>query len=354
MYRILAINPGSTSTKIAVYDDETCVFSKSIRHKEEELAPFNAIADQFEFRLTHVLDTLKEEAIELNSFHAIVGRGGLIRPLQSGVYEVNEAMLHDLKEVKYAEHACNLGALIAHGIASKLGISSYIVDPVVVDELAPVARISGLPQMPRVSAFHALNQKAIAKRYAAEVGKPYTSLNLVVAHLGGGISVAAHQQGRVIDVNQALDGWGAFSPERSGTLPSGALVKLCFSGEYTEQEIKKLLVGRGGVYAHLGTTDMQTVKSRIEGGDTHAAQVVEAMCYTISKEIGGMIAALRGRVDAILLTGGIAYNPLVMGYLLPMVENLGVIKVYPGEDEMLALAQGTLRVLKGEEAVQLY
>lgn len=350
---ILAINPGSTSTKFAVFDDEKQVYIETIRHQAEELAPFASITDQYDFRKTLVEERLQAQGFLLSDFKAIIGRGGMIHPLPSGVYDVNEAMLHDLLHCTYSEaHACNLGGLIAHSIASEIPhCIALIADPVVVDELQAVARISGLPQFPRRCTFHALNQKAIARRYAAETGKKYETLNLIVAHMGGGISVGAHKQGQVIDVNQALDGYGPFSPERAGTMPNGDLVKLCFSGKYTQAEIKKMLVGQGGVFAHLKTTDIQKVNTMAENGDAHAQLILDALAYNVGKEIGSMAAVLGGKIDAILLTGGIAHNKYIVEYIGKMVSSFAPIHVYAGEDEMTALALGALRVLRGEKTM---
>ncbi len=347
MYKILVINPGSTSTKIAVYEDTSVIFQETINHLAEELAQFATIADQYDFRKNIILDTLKEQKVNPNELAAIVGRGGLIRPISSGVYSVNERMLHDLHNCLYPEtHPCNLGGLIAHALSEEIeGCIALIADPVVVDEMEDVARISGLPQMPRRSLFHALNHKATVRRYADEQDKAYEDLNLIVAHMGGGVSVAAHKKGRVVDVNQAIAGYGPFSPERAGTLPAGDLVRLCFSGDYTEAEIKKMLVGKGGVFAHTGSTHASKVAAEGSNADR---LVIQAMAYNIGKEIGAMCAALNGEVDAILLTGGIAHSEFVVGHIRQMVEKLAPIIVYPGENEMDALAQNGLRVLQGE------
>ncbi|MDR2853824.1 MAG: butyrate kinase [Prevotellaceae bacterium] len=348
---ILTINPGSTSTKIAVYDELNLVFSSNISHSTEELAQFPDVASQFAFRHDVILHTLECNHISTTNFAVVVGRGGVIRPIESGVYEVNDKMLDDCRSARYGEHASNLGALLAHEIATKIpACRAFIADPVVVDELQDVAKISGLPQIPRRSIFHALNQKAIARKYAAQKGVAYESLNVIVAHLGGGISVAAHRNGRAIDVNQALGGFGPFSPERAGTLDGNALVELCFSGKYSEQEIKKLLVGKGGLVAHLGSNDGRVVEQRAKSGDEQAALVMHAMGYNIAKEIGSLIPVLKGQAECVILTGGMANNPLLVKHIKEYIEPVLPIVMLPGEDEMEALADAGLRVLKGEIA----
>ena len=353
-FKILTINPGSTSTKIAVFEDEKEIWSATLRHTAEELAPFSTVASQFEFRKNIILSELKKAGIDAHSFQAIVGRGGLVKPIESGIYEVNEALAHDLEHPVMGEHASNLGGLIARDIAKEIGngTKAYIADPVVVDELEPIARLSGHPAIKRVSIFHALNQKVIARTYAKEVGKKYEDLNLIVAHMGGGISVGAHRLGRVVDVNNALDGEGPFSPERSGSLPTGALVEMCFSGK-PKAEVKKMLKGEGGVVAYLGTNDLQLVEKKAES-DAEYALILDAMCYQIAKEIGAMAAVLKGKVDAILLTGGIAYGKPVTDYITDLVRFIAPVKVYPGEDEMRALAMNGLMVLRGEVETKIY
>ncbi len=353
--KILAINPGSTSTKIAIYENEDEKFVKNIKHPAEEIAKFNSVASQFEFRKDIILSELKAAGFDINEIDAIVGRGGLVKPIESGVYEVNEALIDDLNNPPLGEHASNLGGLIACDIAKTVnnGAKAYIADPVVVDELQDVARISGHPLFKRVSIFHALNQKAIARIYAKEVGKKYEDLNLIIAHLGGGISVGAHDHGRVIDVNNALDGDGPFSPERSGSLPTGQLVKLCFSGTKTEAEIKKIIKGAGGLVGHLGTNDAYEVELKAKE-DPKYKLIQDAMSYQVGKSIGAMAAVLKGKVDAILLTGGIAKNPFLVDYVKDMVEFIAPVKVYPGEDEMRALAMNGLMVIRGELKAKIY
>ncbi len=346
---ILAINPGSTSTKIAVFRNTREVFLKNIKHSSEELSAFGRITDQYEFRKNIVLQELESATIETKNIKAIVGRGGLVKPIPSGVYRINDALLNDLKVGVLGQHASNLGGLIAYNLANAIaGAQSFIADPVVVDELEDIARISGHPHFERISIFHALNQKAIARQHAKSVSRDYEELNLIVAHLGGGISVGAHYKGRVIDVNQALDGEGPFSPERSGTLPTGALVKMCFDGQYTIDEIKKMITGKGGYVAYLGTNDAYVVEKRTAGGDEKARLIQDAMAYQVAKEIGAMSTVLKGDVDAILLTGGIAYGKPFVDAVSERINQIGPVYVYPGEDEMRALAMNGLRVLKGE------
>lgn len=350
----LVINPGSTSTKIGVYEDETLLFEETLRHTTEEIARFTCMADQKDFRKDIIINILKEKDFDLSSLNMVVGRGGLLKPIVSGTYEINNALTADLKKSERGEHASNLGGLIAREIADSLRIPSYIVDPVVVDELIPEARLSGLPEIPRVSIFHALNQKAIARRYAKETGRSYSDLSLIVVHLGGGVSVGAHQNGRVIDVFNALDGDGAFSPERAGGVPSGGLIRLCFSGKYTEKEMLKKITGNGGLNAYLGTNDMRSVEKKVSEGDPEWTLIRNAFILQVSKDIGSMACVLEGKVDQILITGGIAYNKTVIDSLYEKTGWIAPITVYPGEDELLALVQGALRVQNGEENALAY
>lgn len=353
-YRLLIMNPGSTSTKIGVYEDDKEILVETLRHSAEEIGQYATIVDQFEFRKNVILNVLKEKNFDINTLSAVVGRGGLLKSIESGTYAVNDKMLEDLRVGVQGQHASNLGGIIANEIAKELNIPAFIVDPVVVDELDEVARVSGMPEIERISIFHALNQKAVAKRYANEVKKDYSELNLIVAHLGGGISVGAHKAGRVVDVNNALDGEGPFSPERSGGLPVGDLVKLCFSGKYSEAEIKKMITGKGGIVAYLGTNDAKTVDERAAAGDKEAKLIFDAMGYQVAKEIGKCAAVLSGKVDAIILTGGIAYSKNLVSYIKERVEFISQVVVYPGEDEILALAEGGLRVLRGQETAREY
>ncbi|QSX06186.1 butyrate kinase [Sedimentibacter sp. zth1] len=352
--RQLIINPGSTSTKIAVFEDEKVLFEKTLRHTTEELVGFERVSDQYEFRMNIILDALKENGIELSSLSAIVGRGGLLKPIEGGTYNINDLMYEDLKVGVSGEHASNLGGMIAYSIANAQNIPSFIVDPVVVDEFDDIARISGHPLFDRKSIFHALNQKAVARRAASELSKKYEELNLIVVHLGGGVSVGAHKMGRVVDVNNALDGDGPFSPERSGSLPIGAVVKACFSGKYTQQEIAKMIKGNGGLNAYLNTNDAKSVSEMAESGDKKAKLVYDAMAYQVAKSIGECAVVLDGNVDGIVITGGIAYSKPFVEYISNKVKFISKIFVYPGEDELLALAQGGIRVLRGEEKAKVY
>ncbi len=352
-YKILIINPGSTSTKIGVYEDETQLMEETLRHTTEEIAQYDTIYDQKDFRKNVILDVLKEKDVDLNSIDVVVGRGGLLKPIPGGTYATTPELLEDLKIGKQGQHASNLGGLLAYDIAQEIDVPSYIVDPVVVDELQDVARLSGHPLMDRVSIFHALNQKAVAKRYAKETGKAYDELNLIVVHMGGGVSVGAHKNGQIIDVANALDGDGPFSPERSGGLPSGQLMKVCFSGDYTQAEVGKMINGNGGFNAYLGTNDMREVVEMAKT-DEKAALVRDAFHYQLGKEIGSMAVVLDGKVDQIILTGGIAYNQITCDYFKDHCGFIAPITVYPGEDELLALAQGALRVMNGEEEAKIY
>jgi butyrate kinase len=352
---ILVINPGSTSTKIAVFQNNRPVFQKNIKHSTEELGRFKRVTDQYEFRKEIILKELFEAGIDIGKISIVVGRGGLIKPIESGVYEVNKAMIDDLRSNMAVEHASNLGGLIAHDLASRIpGARAFIADPIVVDEFNDIARFAGHPKFRRDSIFHALNQKAVARTYANSIGRKYSDLNLIVAHLGGGISVGAHEKGRVIDVNQGLDGEGPFSPERSGTLPVGQLITMCFSKEYTEEEIRKMVVGQGGLVAYLGTSAANEIEERIQNGDHYAKLVYEAMAYQVAKEIGACSVVLKGQVDAILVTGGIAFNELFIQLLTYRIAWISQIRVFPGEDEMRALAQNVLMVINGELEPKIY
>ncbi len=355
IFRILVLNPGSTSTKIAVYDNEKSVFLKNIKHSNEDLAPFKTIADQYQFRKDVILKELVNAEIDIERIDAVVGRGGLVKPISSGVYEVNEALKRDLKIGVLGEHASNLGGLIADDIAKSLpSARAFIADPVVVDELDDVARITGCPSMPRRSIFHALNQKAVARLFAHTRGFVYEELNLIVAHMGGGISIGAHRKGKVVDVNNAIDGYGPFSPERAGTLPAGALIKACFSGKYTYPEMMKIVNGKGGLVAHLGTNQAYEVEKRVQAGDKHAELILNAMCYQIGKAIGACAAVLKGKVNGIILTGGIAHDTHVVNYIKEMVDFISPVAVYPGEDEMTALMQNGLMALRGLVECKVY
>lgn len=353
-YKVLVINPGSTSTKIGVYEDETPVLVETLRHSAEEIGKYATIFDQYEFRKDVILKVLADKNFDVKELGAVVGRGGLLKPVEGGTYAVDEKMLEDLKVGVMGQHASNLGGIIADEIAKSLDVPAFIVDPVVVDEMQDVARISGMPEIERMSIFHALNQKAVARRYAAENGKDYDDVNLIVVHLGGGVSVGAHKGGRVIDVNNALDGEGPFSPERSGGVPIGSLVNLCFSGKFTLAEMKKKITGRGGMVAYLNTNDFIEIEKKALGGDKEYKLIFDAFIYQVAKEVGKNAAALSGKVDAVILTGGIAYSKAVVAGITEMVSFISPVVVYPGEDELLALAQGGLRVLKGEEKAKTY
>ncbi|MCE1208111.1 MAG: butyrate kinase [Spirochaetia bacterium] len=344
---VLVINPGSTSTKVAVFTLDSRLFEKSLSHSSDELSSFKTVASQYGFRRDAIIRELGAADFDTAKLTAVVGRGGLLHPIPGGVYRVNEAMKKDLTAAVYGEHASNLGALIADDIAKPLGIPAYIVDPVVVDELSDLARVSGNKLFERISIFHALNQKAVARRYASEQGRNYEDLSLIVAHLGGGISVGLHRRGKVEDVNNALNGEGPFSPERSGTLPTGALVKLCFSGKYGEKEINRLIAGAGGMVSFLGTNDMRQVEKRRNENDAEATLYYEAFIYQVSKAIGALAAAASGKVDAVILTGGIAYGKGIVDGISRRCAFIAPIVVYPGEGELEALAQAGFGALSG-------
>lgn len=350
--KVLVINPGSTSTKMAVVEDGEPRLIKVIRHAAEELAPFAKITDQFDFRRQMILNELEKAGIPVE-FDAVVARGSLTKPLPGGVYAVDDNMIQATYASEH-QHACDLGCVIAREIAKGLGCPCYIADPVVTDELNDYARVCGLAMFKRESIWHALNQRAIARRFARENGKRYEDLNLIVAHLGGGISVAAHDHGRAVDVNNALDGEGPFSPERAGSLPAKALVNLCFSGEYTKDEILKMISGKGGVFSHLGTTDMIEAEKMMNNGDEHAKLVINAMIYHIAKAIAEKGAVLCGKIDAIIITGGIAYWNYMVDELKKRVDWMAPVHVYPGEDEMSALAENAFGALSGEIKVLKY
>ncbi len=353
-WRILVINPGSTSTKVAVFDDEKELFKVNISHPVEQIQHFARVIDQFNFRKEVILEELERAGIPRESIQAVVARGGLLRPIPSGTYVVTDRMIEDLKAEVQGEHASNLGALIAHSLAAELHLPAYIVDPVVVDEMEDIARITGLPFIKRRSILHALNQKRVARQAARDLGRRYEEVNFIVVHMGGGISVGAHRRGKVVDVNNALNGDGPFAPERAGSLPGWDLVELCFSGQYSKAEIKKLLAGKGGVVAHLGTNDMVEVEKRVKAGDKKAELLVKAMAYNIAKWIGVMATVLKGEVDGIVLTGGLAYYQQLVDWVKERCQFIAPFYLYPGGDEMRALAEGALRVLRGEEQAKSY
>ena len=352
---VLAINPGSTSSKFGLYSGHKLVFDATIRHSSDELSGFGKISEQLSFRKKLIVKEMEKREVDINKIRAVVGRGGLLKPIESGVYEVNKQMLEELERGERGEHASNLGGLIASDIAGEIqGAVAFIVDPVVVDELSEVARLSGHPLLERRSIFHALNQKAVARAYAGSVNKNYEEINLIIAHMGGGISVGAHIKGRVVDVNNALNGEGPFSPERSGTLPAGQLVKLCFSGDYSETEVMKMINGRGGMVAYLDSNSFKEVCERADSGDEKARLVSEASAYQVAKEIGACAAVMKGRVDAIILTGGLAYEEAHNDYITDMVSFIADVVVYPGEDELMALAHSGLLALEGKVGIKQY
>ena len=354
MYKILAINPGSTSTKIAIYQDEEMIYKKSIRHSTDVINSFDRVYDQYDFRKSAILDTLKEANVSIDSFDAIVGRGGMLKPIEGGTYLVNERMINYVKEAPRGEHASNLGCVIAKDLADSINKPSFIVDPVAVDEMSDLARFTGMPSIRRQSLFHALNQKAVALKASKSLNKDYNELNLIVAHLGGGISVGVHELGRVIDVNNALDGDGPMSPERSGGVPLGPVYKMALSGDYTLKEIKRMNYGNGGLVAYLGTNDGFEIEKRIKAGDHKARFMTEVMCYQIAKEIGSCATVLKGKVDAIVITGGLAFDSFIIDSIKERVEFISQVLVFPGEDEMEALAFGALRVLNNQENHKVY
>jgi butyrate kinase len=352
---ILAINPGSTSTKIGVFVNLNPIFLKNIQHDPDELSRFEKITDQFQYRKDIIAEQLNNANVSEDVVKAIVGRGGLLKPIESGVYIVNERMKEDLRNSPMGEHASNLGGLIADAFAQQLkGVKAYIANPVVVDELEEIARFTGHPNFVRKSIFHALNQKAVARSHAKAMLRQYEEMNLIVAHLGGGITVGAHKLGRVIDVNNGLDGEGPFSPERSGTLPIGDLVRLCFSGKYSQKEIMKMIKGEGGLVGYLGTNSAYDVENQMAAGDKQAGLIYEAMAYQVAKEIGAMSTVLNGDVDGILITGGVAHSKWFVNQIIERVHKIAPVHVYPGEDEMKALAFNGMRVLSGETEAKIY
>ena len=354
---IIVVNPGSTSTKFAAYRKKVEIFSSTIKHSADELAPFKKIIDQYKMRARLILDGLTEKNISLEDIAAVVGRGGLLYPFkEGGTYIVNELMMEDLRNAVQGEHASNLGALIANEIALKSGCSAYIVDPVVVDEKMEVTRLTGFPGLERKSIFHALNHKAVAKRYAKDIHKPYEKLNLIVVHLGGGISIGAHREGRVVDVNNALDGDGPFSPERSGSAPVGDLIRMCYSGKHTLDEMKKMNKGRGGVVGYLGTNNMIDVERAYLAGDVKTTLVFKSMAYQIARNICSLLPAFEGRsVEQVLISGGLARSKPLIKLIIDYLSTSGLqVTVFPGEDEMGALRDGAIRVLTGEEKAKTY
>lgn len=353
MYRVLAINPGATSTKLAVYDDQTPLFKMTVEHQGEELAPYQRIFDQYPYRLRLIQDALDSKGVGLDTINAIVGRGGLLKPLQGGTYLVNQLMLKDLKEAARSEHASNLGAILAFNLAQTYHVPAYIVDPVCVDEMDPVAKISGSPEFERISMSHALNMKAVSRKVAQELGKKYTDLRLVVAHLGTGVTLSAHAEGKMVDICDGREE-GAFSLDRCGGLPINQLVKLCYSGKYTFNEIKERLFTAGGIFSYLGTKDVRQVEKMAADGNEKADLLLTAFSYQVAKEIGALATVLEGNVDQIILTGGIAHSAKIVGEITRRVQFISPVTVIPGEEELEALASGALRVLRGEELPNVY
>jgi len=353
MKKILAINPGSTSSKIGYFEDRECKASITIRHNQDEIARFKTIADQYDMRKAAIMDWMKEQNIEVEALDGVVGRGGLLRPTHGGTFIVNEDIISDLKSARYGVHASNLGALIAKEIARMAGVEAYIVDPVTTDELGPLARYSGHPDIKRVSVFHALNQKASARTVCEKIGKEYEEINMIIAHLGGGATIAAHERGKVVDVNHGLEE-GPFTPERSGGLPVLEIIKMSYSGDFNEDEMKKKVVGRGGLTAYLGTSDVKAIVEQAENGDNRAKEIIEAMVYQISKEIGACATVLKGKVDAIVITGGVAYNSFVTERIGERVSFIAPLHILPGENELLSMTSGVLRVLEGKEEAGIY
>jgi butyrate kinase len=354
MKRICAINPGSTSTKVAIFEDEQCIHEQSIKHSSDQLNLYSHVSDQLEFRKEAVVEFITSNGFYLNDFDAFVGRGGMLKPLDSGAYQVNQKMITELKNVTFGEHASNLGCMIAFDLAINTKAISLIADPVSVDEMNDLARVSGYPGIKRMSFFHALNHKMIAKTYAKDINKDYNDINLIIAHLGGGISVAAHQKGRVIDVNNAGLGDGPFTPERTGGLPLKGVIDLTLKYKDDLNKLYKALMGQGGLVAYLGTNDGYEIEQKINSGDQEATLIVEAMAYQISKEIGAMATALNGEVDGIILTGGLTYITQINKWITNRVNFIADVNIYPGEDEMKALAMNGLSVLKGEKELKEY
>lgn len=350
---LLVINPGATSTKIAVYNGAEIACKRTVEHSVEDLKCYRSVYEQFHYRRDLVIKTLADAGIALTEFKAVVGRGGLLKPVEGGTYLVNQQMVDDMKRAERGEHASNLGPVLAYSLAEDIGVPAFIVDPVSVDEMEPVARLSGHPEMPRMSFVHALNMKAVARKVAAEMGRDYHEVNFIVAHLGTGVSVTPHKGGRMIDVSNGKDE-GAFSPDRCGGLPLSQVVKLCYSGKYSLKEVQQIIFGKGGIFAYLGTKDIRDVESMAAGGNEQAGLILDALAYQVAKEIGSMAVVLEGKIDRIILTGGIAYSKRIVGTIAKRVEFLAPVKVVPGEEELESLALGALRVLRGEEKAKLY
>lgn len=353
MKRILAINPGSTSTKIGYFEGTNCVSSITIRHNQETIARFDSLIDQFPMRKEAITSWMKDQNINIYDLDGIVGRGGLLKPTPGGTFKINQNIISDLKSCKYGVHASNLGALIAQEIADFAKVDAFIVDPVTTDELSPLARYSGHPDIKRVSVFHALNQKASARTVCDNIGKKYEEINMIIAHLGGGSTIAAHEKGKAVDVNHGLEE-GPFTPERSGSLPVLEILKMAYSGNFTLDEMKKKVVGRGGMTAYMGTSDIEAVVKMAEEGDKNAKETLEAMVYQICKEIGACSSVLKGSVDAIVITGGVAFSSFITERIEERVSFIAPLHILPGENELLSMTRGVLRVLQGEKVAAVY
>jgi butyrate kinase len=354
VYRILVINPGSTSTKIAVYENDIPIVEEFVHHSPEEFRSMRNALEQREIRYGHVMRMLEEKNVRPESLDAVVGRGGIIKPIESGTYAINEKMKQDLIDNTAAVHASVLGGLLAADLGEKYGIPSFVVDPIVVDEMEQLAKLSGIPGIERRSIFHALNAKSVVRKVARDLGVKYEDGRFVVAHMGGGITVGAHRYGRVIDVNDGISGEGPFSPERCGTVPLAPIIEMCYSGKFTKDEMLAYLSKSGGMLAYLGTNDMRVVEKYIRNGDDYSALVMDSMAYQVSKEIGAMVAVLEGRLNAIILTGGLAHSHRFTASIKQRVDQIAPVITYPGENELSALAEGALRVLRGEERVKEY
>ena len=351
--RVLAINPGATSTKVGIFEGETPLLKKSVEHSTADLAKFPRVADQYTYRFELVEAALRDAGVALDSLDAVVGRGGLMNPVPGGVYEVNDAMVEDLRKAEHGEHPSNLGAPLAREFARKAGVRAFIVDPVATDEMEPVARISGLAGLDRTGFHHALNHRAVAKKVAREMGKRYEDLDLVVAHLGTGITVAAHRHGKSVDVCDARSE-GPFSMDRAGGLPAYSLMNLCYSGKYTHKEMRELLIARGGMYSYLDTKDLRQVERLAQEGHEQAALLIDALAYQVAKEIGAQATVLEGHVDRIILTGGMANSALLVEKISRRVAFIAPLALVPGEEELEALSAGVQRVLRGEEKEKIY
>lgn len=348
IFKILAINLGSTSTKFAYYENDACAYKTNIEHKADQIRQYPSIWDQCQFRTDDILAVLRERGLKPSDLDAVVTRGGHTQPLVGGVYRINDCMLEQSASGKWGTHACDLGLKIAAGLSAQ-GPAPLTVDPPTTDEFEPFARYAGLKEISRRSSFHALNHRAVAKQYAKDAGKEYAGLNLIGVHMGGGITLCCHKQGKMVDATNGLVGDGPFSTNRTGTIPAGSLLDMCFSGDYTRETLRRKLNGGGGLMSYLGESDVKTIESRIDNGDAAAAEALEAMCYQIGKEVAAMSSVLKGRVDAIYLTGGVAHSARVVGWIRERTEYLAPVAVYPGEYEMQSLALGAYDVLRGAE-----